>query len=417
MAAPMRGAAGQDWKQSLRASFELVWTTVNETFYDPSFGGLDWPAVRAELDPKLEAADTPEAARDVIRAMIERLGRSHFTLITGGSAGRSWPGAAVVSIDFRMSDGGTLVTRVDPSSSAFRAGLQAGDVLLSIDGQPVPGASAPLPAGRRERLILWQDVYRRLHGAPASVVEMTRRTPHGDVETIAVQRELDRGEVVSLGNLPALPVRIDVTEARTPAGRRAGVIGFTAWMAAIAQPFADAVDRFRQADGIVLDLRGNPGGLADMIRGIAGHFVATPVLLGRVQMRGVELELRANPRRSTSDGRRVEPYGGPVALLVDDMTASASECFAGGMQSLGRVRVFGTRTAGQALPASTRQLPNGDVLMYAVGDFVTSTGARLEGVGVVPDEEIPLTPEGLAGGRDPALAAALAWLDSAANGR
>src|SRR6185436_9633416 len=102
----------------------------------------------------------------------------------------------------------------------------------------------------------------------------------------------------------------------------------------------------RQADGIVIDLRGNPGGLADMIRGIAGHFLSTPELLGRVHMRGVELEFRANPRRSTADGRRVEPFAGPLAILVDELTASASECFAGGLQSLGRARVFGTRTMG-----------------------------------------------------------------------
>ncbi len=138
--------------------------------------------------------------------------------------------------------------------------------------------------------------------------------------------------------------------------------------------------------------------------------MSEPALLGRMRMRTLELEFRANPRRSTTDGRRVEPYGGPVALLVDGLTASASECFAGGLQSLGRVRVFGTRTMGQALPASTRLLPNGDVLMYAVGDFATSTGQRLEGTGVVPDEEVPLVAADLAAGRD-AKARAVNWLD------
>jgi carboxyl-terminal processing protease len=100
-----------------------------------------------------------------------------------------------------------------------------------------------------------------------------------------------------------------------------------------------------------------------------------------------------------------------VAVLVDSLTASASECFAGALQSLGRARVFGQTTMGQALPASTRSLPNGDVLMYAVGDFVTSTGRRLEGVGVVPDEIVPLVPADLAAGRD-ALSHAVRWIDS-----
>jgi hypothetical protein len=96
---------------------------------------------------------------------------------------------------------------------------------------------------------------------------------------------------------------------------------------------------------------------------------------------------------------------------VDELTASASETFAAGMQSLKRARVFGAQTMGQALPASTRRLPNGDVLMHAVGDFVTATGQSVEGDGVIPDEAVPIAPAALAAGRDPVLEAALAWID------
>jgi carboxyl-terminal processing protease len=162
----------------------------------------------------------------------------------------------------------------------------------------------------------------------------------------------------------------------------------------------------------VIDLRGNPGGLAAMISGLAGHLFTTPELLGRMKTRTSDLEFRANPRLVTPDGVRVEPYAGPVALLVDELTASASECFAGALQSLGRARVFGRQTMGQALPASTRRLSNGDLLMYAVGDFVTATGRRLEGDGVLPDQVVPLSLQALRAGRDAALEAALQWIDS-----
>jgi carboxyl-terminal processing protease len=131
--------------------------------------------------------------------------------------------------------------------------------------------------------------------------------------------------------------------------------------------------------------------------------------------RQADLELRVNPRRSTPDGRSVTPYGGPVAILVDEVTASASECFAGSVQGLGRARVFGRRTMGQALPAATRQLPSGDILMHVLGDFVTPAGVRLEGRGVVPDEIVPLAIDALRSGRDPDLDAALAWIDREAS--
>ena len=75
----------------------------------------------------------------------------------------------------------------------------------------------------------------------------------------------------------------------------------------------------------------------------------------------------------------MEPFDGPVAILVDRLTASASECFAGGLQSLGRVRVFGETSMGQALPALFDRLPNGDVFIHAWGDFVTGAGPSVGG--------------------------------------
>jgi C-terminal processing protease CtpA/Prc len=72
---------------------------------------------------------------------------------------------------------------------------------------------------------------------------------------------------------------------------------------------------------------------------------------------------------------------------------------------------------GQALPALTRELPNGDVLMYAIGDFVTATGKSLEGGGVIPDVPVSLSPQSLSAGRDDAIDAAVRWIASSGRGR
>jgi carboxyl-terminal processing protease len=87
--------------------------------------------------------------------------------------------------------------------------------------------------------------------------------------------------------------------------------------------------------------------------------------------------------------------------------------FAAAMQALGRARVFGERTAGQALPAMATRLPTGDVLMHVVADFVAPDGTRIEGRGVVPDELTPLTAADLGTGRDAPLEAALRWIERA----
>ena len=77
------------------------------------------------------------------------------------------------------------------------------------------------------------------------------------------------------------------------------------------------------------------------------------------------------------------------------------------------MRVFGRTTAGQALPAVHNKLPNGDALYHPVADFLTSSGVRFEGRGVVPDEPVALDRSALLAGRDLVLERAIQWVDRA----
>jgi carboxyl-terminal processing protease len=407
-ATPLRAA--QDWHEPIVAAFDDAWQTVRDAASVPA--DADWEAVRAELRPKVLAAGTPEAARQVITDMLGRLHRSHFSILTTARDRRP----DVVPVSVRAMAQGIVVTDVPAGSTAEAAGLHPGDQIVGVDAEMLP---ATLPGddsdeSRAARLRAWRVATAALRGAAGSSAVLVVRGADGAERRLVVPRSAAAGEAVTLGNLPPLHVRTRAVDAQTPSGHRVGVFAFSVWLPAIDEPLARAMDANRAAAGIVIDLRGNPGGLADMIRGVAGYFLSQPALLGRMHVAGADLEMRANPRRSTADGRRVEPYAGPLAILVDELTASASECFTGGLQGLGRARVFGTRTMGQALPAATRTLPDGEVLEYAVGDFVTVAGRRLEGAGVQPDDVVPLTPEDLRQGRDPVLAAALAWIDRAA---
>lgn len=420
------GPAAQTWKAAALASFDTVWQTVDDTFYDPTFGGVDWSAVKAELRPKVEAAASPDDVRRTIAEMLGRLHRSHFVLLSSSPAASDENvvvGAAVVPMDVRVTDlgGAPALVVVDVRTKApSPGGVRPGEIVERIGDEDVGtwGANVPTTEDARARHFdIWRRAIRALHGSPGSHVSLTVKdlSAGSAARVVDAVREPEAGEVQTFGNLPPLTVRTEAREVTSPGGRRVGVIAFNYWMASVDAPFAAAVDRFRARPGLVIDLRGNPGGLAAMIRGVAGHFFDADVLLGRMQTRAGTLQFTANPRLSTPDGRRVAPYAGPVAILVDELTASASECFAGALQSLGRARIFGRQTMGQALPASTKGLPDGDVLMYAVGDFVTSTGQRLEGPGVVPDVVVPLEPatiSALSAGRDPVLDAALQWIDA-----
>ena len=197
-----------------------------------------------------------------------------------------------------------------------------------------------------------------------------------------------------------------------PEGYQVGVLEFSVWMIPIMQPILRAVDAFRteQVDAIVIDLRGNPGGVGGLAMGVGGHFFDEPTNLGTMTNEFGEMNFNTNPQRLSPDGKLVDPLSTPLAILIDDMSASTSEIFAGGMQTADRAEVVGRRTPGMALPAVAEELPNGDILYHAIAEFTLPDGATIEGIGISPDVDVDLKPEAFEGSRDPDPRAAVELL-------
>jgi carboxyl-terminal processing protease len=398
-------------------TFDAAWTIIKNTHFDTTMNGLNWEAVRDELRPRAAAAKTPAELRAIIRDMLGRLGLSHFALLPSGgdatadaSAG-SGDTSGDSGIELRLIQRDLVVTHVDADLAAQ---VHPGWRITQIGSAKVTDLLKGVPEADNERLQkveAWRIAQTRLRGPAGSTVNVVFENAQGAPVTVSLQRRPETGSPVTVGNLPTMYVRVEREKKSTPSGGSVGVIGFNVWMTAVDPEFQRAMDEYRRTDGIIVDLRGNPGGLAAMLMGISGHFLNERVTLGTMKTRDSEFRFVANPRLVTANGDRVQPFAGPVAILVDSMTGSASECFAGGMQSLGRARIFGQTSMGQALPALFDRLPNGDVLIHAYGDFVTSTGMRLEGRGVIPDEPVPLEPADLLAGRDRTMDAALAWID------
>jgi carboxyl-terminal processing protease len=403
-------------------TFDAAWTIVRNTHFDPKMNGVDWDAVRTELRPRALAATSAGELRAVIREMLARLGQSHFALLPASAdSPRQTPvdASGDVGFEVRLSGRDLLVTAVDKTGGGAAAGVKPGWILRTVDGTAIAMTLGTLDQGLPPRLMAveaWRAAENQLRGPSGSSVRLGFEATGDQPAVVSVTREAEAGEPVTIGNLPTFHVRVESERRATPAGHSAGVIRFNVWMPAVDGRFQRAIDELRDTSGIVLDLRGNPGGLAAMIMGISGHFLEERTPLGTMKTRDTELKFAANPRLVNARGERVTPYRGPVAILVDAMSGSATECFAGGMQSIGRARVFGQNTMGQALPALFDRLPNGDLMIHAYGDFVTADGTRLEGRGVVPDQAVPLDRAALLAGHDATLDAALAWIDQAKPG-
>lgn len=402
-------------------TYDTAWRIVYETHFDTTFNGVDWLALRDELRPAAAAAHDRAELRRVIRDMLRRLGQSHFALISEEIADTLDPQQSDVSravgdvgFDVRLVRDTLLVTAVDSAGPAAAAGVSRGWILAAVDDlrtEDLVAASRRVDAPVGIANLVWARVQRALQGPPGTDCRVEMLDADDRPVTLVLTRRPVPGEPVKLGHLPTLFARFTrMTVAPAGSDLTVGAMWFNVWMVPLVRQLDAAIDEFRQLDGIVIDLRGNGGGVGSMTMGVAGHFFDDRVSLGTMRTRTTELHFRANPRRVDTHQRAVTPYAGPVAILTDRLSASASEVFAGGMQTAGRARVFGDTTAGGVLPASMDRLPNRDVLYHAFAEFVTTDGVTLEGRGVLPDVAVPITRGDLLAGRDPPMQAALHWI-------
>lgn len=395
-------------------SFDAAWSAIDEQHFDPTFHGVDWAAVRAELRPRAAAAGNLEELRGVIREMLARLGQSHFQLtpreaMGTGEAGSSASPAGTVGLDLRWMDGAAVVVAVEPEGSADAAGVRPGWRLEGLAGQGLEGVHerAARRAHLRPETAFWKESLLAVDGPLDSSIVLTFRDLAEERRELTLLRRARAGEPFDFPGLPTmfLRARRDIVEHEE---RSIGVLFFSNWFRPLERELDEALLELRGCDGIVLDLRGNTGGDGTLTTDLAGHFFDEPATLGTMRLRDGVNEFTVRPRRRIL-GQEVEPFLGPLAILVDETTGSSSEVFTGGMQAAGRARVFGARTSGAALPATLTRLPNGDFLLHAIAEFVTG-GRTLEGGGVQPDEPLTPTRADWATGHDRALEAACAWI-------
>ncbi len=402
-------APGQPVTGAIEA-FEHVWTTVRDKHWDPKLGGLDWQAVHDELRPKVEAARSPDAVREILNDMVGRLKQTHFGIFPADVYHDLDPaaeGEASPGIDLRILEGRAIVTAVDEGSPAAAKGVKPGWEILRVGNTETASVitriQEQLKGSTLLDLRLSRSVLSRLKGNSGTTVSVKFLDGAGREVSIGLDRAAPRGKIVRLGNLPPSPAWSEWR--RLP--ENIGLLRFNIFLdpEGLAKTMEAAIKGCRDCRGFVIDLRGNPGGIGGLAMGVAGWFTAESGLqLGTEYLRGLTLNFVIFPRP--------EPFRGPLAVLVDGCSASTAEILAGGLKDIHRARLFGTRTAAAALPSVIERLPNGDGFQYAIANYISQGGKPLEGIGAIPDEEVRVTRRQLLEGKDPPLDAAVAWIQT-----
>jgi len=254
----------------------------------------------------------------------------------------------------------TILSVID-GSPADRVGLRAGDVIVSVDGTD----TARLPEG---------ELADRIRGAPGTVVSLgIERAGATETETVPVGRaEID----------------IDPVNWALAPGSTVAVVRVVQFSVGSGHQVRSAVGEAVEAGatGVVLDLRGNPGGLVDEAINAASAFLDDGVVYVERARDGSTKPIRIEP------GRVVDPDI-PVVVLTDFGTASSAEILAAGLRDNGRATIVGETTFGTGTILNTIRLSDDSALRIGVREWLTPDGEAVFRVGVAPDEEVT-TPRG-----------------------
>ncbi|HEY0036404.1 MAG TPA: S41 family peptidase, partial [Longimicrobium sp.] len=380
------GASAED---SLRVrTVELVWRIIAESHYDTTFGGVDWNAVRLRYRALAGTAADREEFHRILHRMVGELRQTHFRVGTSDGPA-SGGGEAGMDLTWNLSK--LVVTRVRPGSAAERAGIGPGDIIQRIGGRTPDDLLSAYDRGFGQAAR--REPHRRVRAAGAALAGRA-----GDTLVMEIDRagRTDSARLV-LQARQGLRSLDDLSEfeVRRLAGNVA-YIRFSSFFGSADARFRAAIDTLGHSRGLIIDLRGNPGGAKSMIAAIAGTLFVRGGTLGSTRF-------RYQTRDFAFQGAGRRAFRRPVMVLVDERTGSSAEVLAGALQSLGRARVVGDTTAGAVLPSVETPLPTGAVLQYVISDYRTPDGQVLEGRGVIPDIFVRPTPAELRAGHDPAL--------------
>jgi carboxyl-terminal processing protease len=341
--------------------FGQVIQSIEKQYYDTTFNGKDWAKIK--LDVLLMNELSPMKPIDLVDAILVRLADpavrvlnpEQFQVLNTEMSANQYIGIGLtelLSVDIRRENGEVVVIAPMNNSPALKAGLQPNDVILSINKQSVKG-------------LFLEDVMQLMRKREGKKVRLKIRR-NGQTHKIKV-----RNKVVKQSLEPYFKV-LDYGD------KKIGCVWFPQFTNAAAPQFQDIIQQFDTAkvDGILLDLRNNPGGLLQEAQRIGGFFMGSKGM-ARTEGKSNYLSVLPTLEKQITDL--------PLVVLTNSGTASAAEVLAGSLQYEKRAIIIGERTNGKGLIHTFIPLSEGYVMALAIGRIRLLDGRDLMTEGVEPD--------------------------------
>ena len=271
-----------------------------------------------------------------------------------------------------------VVTPLD-NSPAAEAGIKAGDYIVEIDGQSVRGIGL-------------QKATELLRGEQGTMVSIgLLRSEQTEIKNLTLERK-----IIHINS-----VRSRILE------EGYGYIRIAQFQSDSGNEFKSALDELQAEgplQGLILDLRNNPGGLLPESIAIADALLDQGLIVyteGRLPSANIEYQARSGDLLN----------GAPIAVIINGGSASASEIVAGALQDQGRATILGNRSFGKGSVQTLMPLGDGRAIKLTTANYFTPSGRSIHGEGIEPDSLVEPTEEGAENSPDLQLKAAIDWLN------
>lgn len=349
--------------------FDNVWGIVKSNYYDASMNHQQWSRWKEHYSGRIKTDDDAKVAIDTMLASLNDP-YSRFMNKTEYNEQNTSIDSKISGIGVNISStaGKVHIVNVIEGTPAQAANLQAGDIILDIDGKDANGLSV------------------------AEVANLVRGP-----ENTSVQLTILRNQEKFVKKI--LRKEIKIKTVKSSVENNIGYIQISSFIgSATPNEFLEAMEKTKKADGLVIDLRGNTGGLLPNAIFIANLFIPEGKIVSIVGRNGYKYDIQAQETDFTVTK--------PLVVLVDGGSASASEILSGALKDYHRAKLIGTRTFGKGMVQKIIPLENETGLNLTVAKYLTPNGTDINKKGIKPDIEVQFTEKNIRNREDVQLQAA-----------